>query len=356
MKWVTIFERYEDFHFVKDVGQVPYHASKILNYDVELWRKGFNENIEVVDGFNLITINANEKTTKVSMGIVKKIIVNARKINVLQLFHLRKYSLVYALVYKIFNPKGYVVIKCDATDCYPNFSFFNKIILFIFLRIFINKITVEHKSWSNFFSENNIRVEYIPNGVSELYYKGNSNVQKKSVPNMCFVGKCGDERKNVWELINALSRLPQDLEWCLNCVGGETDSFKIEIEKYFNLHPHLKEKIVFRGFVNPDVMKELYSESHIFIMTSLSEGYPLSTIEACWMGCCPILSKNSGGNDLIKSSDGYIYEDENNLAEILQSLILNIDMAVKKGAICSNYVKKNNDWRDNIKRIARVNS
>lgn len=353
MKWVTIFERYEDFHFVKDVGQVPYHASRNLKYDVELWCKGSSESVEIKNDFKLIKIKTKDKSTKISFNIIRKIIANSKKIDILQLFHLRKYSLIYAFFFKISNPKGYVIIKCDATDYHPNPGILNRFFLLFFVRNFINKITVEHKSWFNFFSKQKINVEYIPNGVSSFYYDDHQNINKGKVPTICFVGKCGDERKNVWELLGALAKLPQDLNWRLNCVGGETDSFKVEIEKYFNLYPHLKDKINFLGFSQVGTVKEIYKQSHIFVMTSLLEGYPLSTVEACWMECCPILSTNSGGTDLVNASAGYIYQSKDDLFEILKYLIINLDVTILKGKVCSDYVKKNNDWRFNIKKMIR---
>jgi glycosyltransferase involved in cell wall biosynthesis len=101
---------------------------------------------------------------------------------------------------------------------------------------------------------------------------------------------------------------------------------------------------------------KLYSQSHIFVMTSLQEGYPLSLAEACWQGCYPILSERSGGNDLAKLGAATIYKDTDELSEILKLSIINIDSTISLGSMAQKEIRTRNDWRvlfDYLKRFIK---
>lgn len=136
-------------------------------------------------------------------------------------------------------------------------------------------------------------------------------------------------------------------------VGGETPEFREWFEEETkSTADEVVNRFQFLGFVTEaSEMVDLYSQSHLFIMTSLSEGYPLSLAESCWCGCYPILSQGSGGNDLIDAGFACGYKDTDDLKlKILNSLI-NVDSTLEKGRVIRKHIQKNNDWRVMVKKI-----
>ncbi|MCG8706883.1 glycosyltransferase [Brenneria sp. 4F2] len=356
-KWVTLFERYEDFHYCKDVGQIPFHANRCLGLDTELWRKALKPHQEKKDGFLLIDVATKKSGTKISIKLILEIIRHAKDIDFFQLFHFRSYTLLYAYIYKVFNKKGFVIIKCDIGDGVDPFNngnlFFNFLVKVALKKL--DLVSVEHSSTYKFFKNRGIPCTLVPNGVSNYFYTltDNERVTKGSVPTIIFVGKCGDPRKNAELAISAFCNLPENLNWNAYFLGGETSEFKTYFDKKVKSHPWIKDKVFFKGFVDsPQDVIELYKSSHIFLMTSKEEGYPISLVEACWMGCFPILSSESGGKDLIENSAGQIYKDEDDLTALLEESIKNIEKTVAHGNCCHNYVNENNDWRKNIFKLS----
>ncbi|WP_413741260.1 glycosyltransferase family 4 protein [Sodalis sp. RH15] len=359
-KWVTIFERYEDFHFKKDVGQIPYHANVILNYEVELWHLGKYNSLTDLNSFKIRCIKDGNTIFSLNLPIIFRLVKEAKKIDVLTLFHFRKYSLIYASIFKFLNPTGFVMIKCDANNYEMPFlnqsKIFERVIKFFAKKI--DLLLIEHLSILSFFNQYAFKTFYMPNGVSaELYnYAGSTLVCKsRSVAEIIFVGKCGDPRKNAELIIRTLADLPHGLKWRARFYGGQTKEFDNFIEIYRKKPFDFINKIEFMGFISDaQILAKAYAESHIFLMTSHSEGYPLSMIEACWLGCMPILSDRSGGDDLVACSDGYIYKNEASLLSILLKSIQEIESTIDKGKRCQKYVSQNNDWRINIKKLGDI--
>jgi glycosyltransferase involved in cell wall biosynthesis len=359
-KWVTLFERYQEYHLQKDVGQIPYYAHSALGYDVELWCRANMDNKIAYECFDRIDIKADIKIFNIYLKIFLRMVCKAKVIDVLSLFHYRKYSLIIAFVYKFFNPKGVVLLKCDASDNVMPFDDKKTMINFFikFLSKSIDIALVEHRSVQFFLEKNNVNTFYMPNGVGNELIEKQKEIytgEKPSIPTLVFVGKCGDLRKNAELAINVLAGLPEKLIWKAKFLGGETAEFTQFYNSLLAEKEYLSDKIEFLGYVTDigDIAK-IYNESHIFLMTSLYEGYPISLVEACWMGCMPILSSQAGGRDLVTHSAGYIYSDDKELRLFLYNAIINLEQTLQAGRICKNYVMKHNDWRTNFLKLNGV--
>jgi glycosyltransferase involved in cell wall biosynthesis len=356
-KWVTIFERYEDFHYVKDVGQIPYHAQEVLAYEVELWRKSNESSSVIKNRLKIVNVECENGGVKLSYKLILRIIKESKHIDVLQLFHFRSYTLIYAYLYKIFNKNGKVIIKCDGSDGLMPFNN-GGILKRIMLKAILSKIDIvsaEHLSIVKFLAQNKLTSFYMPNGVCSDFYhlaKNFPTEKQSEVPTIIFVGKCGDPRKNAEQAIRALACLPEKLKWRALFLGGETEEFKCFFDKFCEAHESLKDKIEFKGFISDTTeVSFLYHESHIFLMTSLHEGYPISLAEACWLGCMPVLSVNSGGNDLVANSAGYVFQSDDELTNIIRQSIINLAETISAGEKCQNYVHEHNDWRKNLCKL-----
>ena len=115
--FVTIFTQCENVHLTKDLGQIPYfmHAkygyqSQIVTYNNS---KSYTNLDAEVQGLSINFITNRGKVSFLDKAVLSYIYKNARKTDVLNLFHFSKQSFVYGLLYKLLNPKGFLFLKID---------------------------------------------------------------------------------------------------------------------------------------------------------------------------------------------------------------------------------------------------
>jgi hypothetical protein len=109
----TIFPCYQDFHFYKDPGQIPYRFSK-NGYNTSLICYGSKHGFAITERFIKIKVIAdNYFARKFNSGIIWFLLCNARRIDILNTFHLEWNSLLFSYIYKIINRKGFAYIKLD---------------------------------------------------------------------------------------------------------------------------------------------------------------------------------------------------------------------------------------------------
>ena len=80
----------------------------------------------------------------------------------------------------------------------------------------------------------------------------------------------------------------------------------------------IAKNVIFTGFVRGKRLRDVYELSDIFVMSSISEPFGLTALEAAHHGDVLILTKQSGVAEVLKSSLRYDFWDEDKLAnEIL---------------------------------------
>ena len=80
----------------------------------------------------------------------------------------------------------------------------------------------------------------------------------------------------------------------------------------------ISENVIFTGFIRGKKLKDVYSLSDIFVMSSVSEPFGLTALEAACQDTALILTKQSGVSEVLFSCLKYDYWDENKLTnEIL---------------------------------------
>lgn len=79
----------------------------------------------------------------------------------------------------------------------------------------------------------------------------------------------------------------------------------------------IADKVLFTGFVRGDAWRQLYSVSDIFVMSSISEPFGLTVLEAAAHDTSLIVTKQSGVVEVVQSLLKYDYWDDVKLADIL---------------------------------------
>lgn len=303
--FVTIFTDTENFHLVKDVGQVPYFMYKTEGYDAQLISYRNNEEYpylnKEVKGLKLNFIPNKGRFLYFELGILSYLWSFSKSIDVLNLFHFKKDNLLYLILYKKLNPKGKTYIKLDMdilffkgynAFLYSNYSLKNYILKRITKWIFnladvFSVETEEAKSYLlKVYPELQNKLICIPNGVDNLYLdeeiKLKSWDEKENI--IISVGRIGTYQKNTELLLEALKSVDFN-GWRVYIIGPVEESFNAYISEYFKTNPHLTEYITFTGNItNRGKLFEWYNKSKIFCLTSRFEGFPITFPEVLYFG------------------------------------------------------------------------
>ncbi len=81
--------------------------------------------------------------------------------------------------------------------------------------------------------------------------------------------------------------------------------------------------VIFTGFIRGKRLRDIYSLSDIFVMSSVSEPFGLTALEAAHHGDALILTKQSGVSEIIWSAMKYDYWDERKLSDEILSITNN---------------------------------
>lgn len=76
----------------------------------------------------------------------------------------------------------------------------------------------------------------------------------------------------------------------------------------------IAKNVLFTGFIRGRQLRDIYTVSDIFIMSSISEPFGLTALEAAYHGNALILTKQSGVSEIIYSAFKYDFWDEDKLA------------------------------------------
>ena len=79
----------------------------------------------------------------------------------------------------------------------------------------------------------------------------------------------------------------------------------------------IAKNVLFTGFVRGKQLRDIYAAADIFVMSSISEPFGLTALEAAHHGDVLILTKQSGVAEVLRSTMEYDFWDENKLANQL---------------------------------------
>lgn len=185
---------------------------------------------------------------------------------------------------------------------------------------------------------------FIPNGVNRPTVLRadmiSSEYNLKKDDYILFLGRLVPE-KGVAYLIDAYNKLNTTKK--LVIAGGSSDT-----DEYTNL---LKDKakgnenIIFTGFVQGQILEELYSNAYIYCLPSDLEGMSLSLLEAMSYGNCCVTSDISECSEVVKDKAVTFKKgDINDLAEKLQTLCDDIALTQSYKDSSADYICNKYNW------------
>ena len=85
----------------------------------------------------------------------------------------------------------------------------------------------------------------------------------------------------------------------------------------------ISKNVIFTGFIRGKKLRDIYSISDIFVMSSISEPFGLTALEAAHHGDALILTKQSGVSEVIWSAMTYDFWDKEKLADEILAVVEN---------------------------------
>lgn len=195
---------------------------------------------------------------------------------------------------------------------------------------------------------------FIPNGVNRPVLRSPKLIKEKygldKDEYILFLGRLVPE-KGITYLIEAFKGITTDKKLVIAGGSSDTDTFMQELKQL----AEGDNRIVFTGFVQGQMLEELYSNSYVYTLPSDLEGMPLSLLEAMSYGNCCLTSDIAECAEVVEDK-ALVFKksDVDDLKEKLQYVCDNPD-AVKKlkdGAadfICGKY-----NWDDVVEQTLKL--
>lgn len=183
---------------------------------------------------------------------------------------------------------------------------------------------------------------FIPNGVNRPIPRSPQLIKEKygldKDEYILFLGRLVPE-KGITYLIEAFKGVTTEKKLVIAGGSSDTDAFMQELKKLAEGN----DRIVFTGFVQGQMLDELYSNAYVYTLPSDLEGMPLSLLEAMSYGNCCLTSDIEECAEVVEDKAILFKKsDIDNLKEKLQYACDNPDEVkkLKDGAadfICQKY-------------------
>ena len=191
------------------------------------------------------------------------------------------------------------------------------------------------------------RTNFIPNGVCRpdlrdaQLIKEKFSLEKDSY--ILFLGRIVPE-KGIRYLLEAFKGVNTEKNLVIAGGASDTKEFLTEIK----MMAAEDRRVVFTGFVQGEMLDELYSNAYVYTLPSDLEGMPLSLLEAMSYGNCCLVSDIAECTEVIEN-EAVIFKKSNveDLRDKLQYLCDNPEKVERYKSKAADFICKKYNW-DNI--------
>ena len=220
---------------------------------------------------------------------------------------------------------------------------------------FANEIIVLSEGVQNYFKKTyGIETKFIPNGVNRP-----ERVEPKLIIEkygllgddfLCFLARLVPEKGLIY-LIDAFKQVNTDKKLVIAGGSSDTDDFMQELMK----RAKEDDRIIFTGFVQGQMLEELYSNAYLYTLPSDLEGMPLSLLEAMSYGNCCVVSDIAECREVVEDK-AMIFKKSNveDLRQKLQCLCDNPQKVQKYKKYAADYICKKYNWDEVVKRTLQL--
>lgn len=345
--FTIIFPVAQNVHLIKDVGQIANALCEHHDFDSTLVcyknSKSYSYLKTEAKHLKLDFIFPKGKFLFLEKAVLSYLKIHAKKIDVLQLFHLTKETIYYALFFAFLNKKAKIYIKMDVyNETLEHDVIYSKKPIFQWIhkkaeKQFLKKITVisaENPTSLTLLKQKFPILQHkailVTNGVNDLFLKTNfptinSFEEKENI--ILSVGRIGAVDKNYEMLLDAFIQAKLT-GWKLILVGPIEVAFQEKVNQLFIENPILKTQIELVGNVEDRIsLYNYYNRSKLFCLSSPQESFGIAFVEALYFGNYIIGTTGMSSFEYI--TNDFVHgawvnpNDTNKLIELLKEITTN---------------------------------
>lgn len=195
---------------------------------------------------------------------------------------------------------------------------------------------------------------FIPNGVNRPIIRRPQLIKEKygldKDEYILFLGRLVPE-KGITYLIEAFRKVKTRKKLVIAGGSSDTDAFSLELKKL----AEGDDRIVFTGFVQGQMLEELYSNAYVYTLPSDLEGMPLSLLEAMSYANCCLTSDIAECAEVVENK-AILFEksDIDDLKEKLQYVCDNPDAVKKLKNGAADFICQKYNWDDVVKKTLKL--
>jgi glycosyltransferase involved in cell wall biosynthesis len=164
-----------------------------------------------------------------------------------------------------------------------------------------------------------------------------------------FLGRLVPE-KGIRYLIEAFKQVKTDKKLVIAGDSSDTDSFVMKLKGLAKDDS----RIIFTGFVQGQLLDELYSNAYIYTLPSDLEGMPLTLLEAMSFGDCCLVSDIPECTEVVEDKALLFKKSNvNDLREKLQDVCDNPSMVMKIKQQAADFICKKYNWDDVVEKTEK---
>ena len=220
---------------------------------------------------------------------------------------------------------------------------------------YADEIIVLSKGVQDYFKDTYGReTHFIPNGVNRPEIKEAKLITEKfgltKDSYILFLGRLVPE-KGIRYLVEAFKNVKTDKKLVIAGGSSDTDDFTAELK---NLAEG-DDRIIFTGFVQGQLLDELYSNAYIYTLPSDLEGMPLSLLEAMSYGNCCLVSDIPECAEVVEDK-ALIFKksDVDELREKLQDVCDHPEKVMEMKAQAADFICKKYNWDEVVKETMKL--
>lgn len=220
---------------------------------------------------------------------------------------------------------------------------------------YADEIIVLSKGVQNYFKDTYGReTQFIPNGVNRPDIQEAQLITEKFGLNkdsyILFLGRLVPE-KGIRYLIEAFKQIKTDKKLVIAGGSSDTDSFAEELKELAKDD----DRIIFTGFVQGQMLDELYSNAYIYTLPSDLEGMPLSLLEAMSYGNCCLVSDIPECAEVVEDK-ALIFKksDISDLREKMQEACDYPETVIELKKQAADFICEKYNWDDVVKKTVEL--
>ena len=219
------------------------------------------------------------------------LIKNAKRIDVLNIYHVTMRPVLQAVFFRLFNRKGKIYLKCDGCPTKTSGKAGKNKFIRILKSIFGGWLIRNADVVSTEFQENvevlkrewGVEAICVPNPINPNEVYDFRPFSERS--NTIFYAGYVQREKGSHTLLEVFAKIATQIpDWTLKLAGNITE--QDIVDNFYKAYPELTDRVIFTGNISDrDEMTELYRDAKIFAFPTRHESFGIAQMEAMSHGC-----------------------------------------------------------------------